>query len=115
MKFNVSIAQLSETKSEDQPAFVKQVQLNKQLVTKELKCLKQHHSEVFSDGASVNDRDEDWDIAFQQLPDKRQKLAEEPMSGYIFKIDDEEEKNIDKETHFVNVLPGQSSNADYKD
>ena len=43
------------------------------------------------------------------------------MSDYIFKIDDNEEKNIDKEafcekeTHFVNVLPGQSSNADYKD
>ena len=26
----------------------------------ELKCIEQHHSEVFSDGASVNDRDESW-------------------------------------------------------
>ena len=26
----------------------------------ELKCIEQHHSEVLSDGASVNDRDESW-------------------------------------------------------
>lgn len=78
-------------------------------MTKDLKCLKQHHSEVLSDGASVNDRDEDWDVAFQLLPDKRQKLVDEPMRGSIFKVDDKEESNINKEkTHFVNVLPAQS-------
>ena len=51
------------------------------MATKDLKCLKQHHSEVLSDGANVNDRDEDWDVAFRLLPEKRQKLAEEPTSG----------------------------------
>ena len=48
----------------------------------QLKCLEQHHSEVLSDGASMNDRDEECCLAQLSsygeachLPVKRQKLA----------------------------------------
>ena len=41
------------------------------MLSNEFKYLKQQNSEVLSDGASVNDRDEDWDAASQLLPQKR--------------------------------------------
>ena len=65
----------------------------------ELKCLKQHNSEVFSDGASVNDSYENWDIAIQLSPEKRRKMAILPASDQFFKVNDEDEKKIKQEAN----------------
>lgn len=98
-KFTIQIAQLSETKSENQLVSATQESFDQYMAKDELKCLKQHNSEVFSDGASVNDSYENWDIAIQLSPEKRRKMAILPASDQFFKVNDEDEKKIKQEAN----------------